>query len=98
MSTIVVRPSNGTSYGCKYSVTADDASAGEVIFDFRIPNGGEYIHDLSAVVLVTTAAGVLANPVDLAITYPAHGAVKVAGTLLEDSIIHLVAQRAVPTV
>lgn len=92
-----VRPSNGVSYGAKYSVTADDATAGEVVFDFRVPSGGAYQGDLAALVLVTNAAGVVTTPVDLAITYPAAGVIKVAGTLVKNSVIHLVAQRAIPT-
>jgi len=62
-----------------------------VTFDFR--SGDSYPYGLVAFVAVTTDAGVLANPADLSITYPAKGVVNINGSLVAGTIIHLVAQR-----
>lgn len=87
-----VRPTNGVSFGLKYTVTADDATAGSVDFDFRI-GSDDFRFDLVAVVSVLAATtGVLTNPADLAITYPNKGVVSVAGTLVAGSVINLIAQ------
>lgn len=91
-----VRPTNGVSYGLKYTVTAADASAGEVEFDFR---RGEEFYRFELVAQVQVLAettNIITNPADLAITYPSDGVVKVAGTLVEDSVICLVAQAIQP--
>lgn len=85
------RPTNGVSYGVKYTVTADDATAGSVDFDFRIGTD-DFRFDLVAVVSVLAeTTGVLTNPADLAITYPNKGVITVAGTLVAGSVINLVA-------
>lgn len=87
-----VRPTNGVSFGLKYTVTADDATAGSVDFDFRI-GSDDFRFDLVAVVSVLAATtGVLTNPADLAITYPNKGVIRVAGTLDAGSVINLIAQ------
>lgn len=89
---MLVRPTNGVSYGLKYTVTAADASADEVLFDFRLPNS-EYRFNLVANVQVLAATtGVVTNPVNLAITYPGKGQIKVSGTLIAGSVINLIAQ------
>jgi hypothetical protein len=87
-----VRPTNGVSYGFKYTVTADDATASEVLFDFRI-NTVDLRFDLVAIVQVLAeTTGVVTNPADLQITYPSKGLVLVQGTLVEASVIQLIAQ------
>lgn len=63
-----VRPTNGVSFGLKYTVTADDATAGSVDFDFRI-GSDDFRFDLVAVVSVLAATtGVLTNPVKHKVT------------------------------
>jgi|GEM_PF-4822066 len=87
-----VRPTNGTNFGLKYTVTAADATAGEVEFDFRIGTD-DYRFDLVAsVTVLAETTGVITMPADLAITYPNKGIVNVAGTLVAGSVICLVAQ------
>lgn len=98
MSTVKTRPTNGISYGLRHTVTADDATDGEIIFDFR---AGEtfYRYPLSAVVQIVNSSGVVTMPIDLAITYPSDGIVKIAGTLVATTIVNIIAQQAslVPT-
>jgi hypothetical protein len=87
-----VRPTNGVSYGLKYTVTADDATAAEVLFDFRIGTD-DFRFDLVAIVQVLAeTTGVVTNPADLQITYPSKGQVLVQGTLVAASVIQLIAQ------
>lgn len=85
-----VRPTNGVSYGVKHTVTASEATAQVVDFDFRI--GDTYHFDLVATVQIVDATGVITMPSDLAVTYPEKGIVRVAGTLVANTVIHLVAQ------
>ena len=91
MATIKVKPTNGVSYGIKYTVTTADATATEVIFDFR---KGEvsFRFPLVASVQIVNSSGVVTMPADLAITYTSNGVIKVAGTLDATTVIHLVAQ------
>jgi len=89
------RPTNGVSYGYKHVVTTADATAGEVEFDFRLSTV-DLRFDLVAAVQIVDATGVLAMPLDLAITYPAKGVIKVAGTLIATTVINLVAQAVQP--
>ncbi len=86
-----IRPTNGVSYGLKYTVTAADALAGYVEFDFRV-GSVDYRFDLVASVMVLSAANVLTNPADLAVTYPSKGVIRVTATLIAGSKINLVAQ------
>ena len=91
MSTIKTRPTNGVSYGIRHTVTSGDATDAVVTFDFRV--GSTFRFDLVATVQVLAATtGVVTNPVDLAVTYPEKGIVRVAGTLVAGSVINLVAQ------
>jgi hypothetical protein len=98
MAKVNTRPTNGVSYGNKHTVTSTDASDGYVLFDFRFPvTSGTYPtyrYDLVANAQVTNTSGVITNPADLAITYPAYGQVRVGGTLVSGTLINLVAQRA----
>lgn len=94
---ISCRPTNGVSYGLKHTVTAAEETAGEVDFDFRISTT-DLRYDIVASVQILNASGVLTMPADLAITYPSQGVVKVAGTLVENTVINLVAQAANPTI
>jgi len=93
-----VRPTNGVSYGLKYTVTSADASAGYVVFDFRKDVNEAYRYDLVASVLVLDTSGAPTTVVGFKITYPSDGVVKVEGTLVATTVINLVAQRANPTV
>ena len=87
-----VRPSNGVSFGVKYTVTASDASTGYVDFDFRLGTD-DFRFDLVAVVSVLAAStSVVTNPADLAILYPNKGVIRVDGTLVAGSVINLIAQ------
>ncbi len=87
-----VRPTNGVSYGLKHTVTAADASAGEVEFDFRISTNDLRFDLVASVQVLAETTSIVTNPADLAITYPSKGVVNVAGTLVEDSVICLIAQ------
>jgi hypothetical protein len=98
MATYKVRPSNGVSYGLKYAITASDASAGNIIFDFR-KGTSPFRYDLVATVdILNGTTGAYANPGDLLITYPVKGQVKIAGTLISTTVVNLIAQEAKPTV
>ncbi len=74
-------------------VTTDgvDEFLGGAEFDFSI-GGVNYRYPLVAVVNCYNA-GVLTNPVDLAISYPRNGVIKVDGTLVLGHTIEVVAQR-----
>lgn len=89
-----VRPTNGVSYGVKYTITASDVAVGFVDFDFRI--GDTYHFDLVATVQIVDGTGAITMPVDLAVTYPEKGIVRVAGTLVANTVVHLVAQAVHP--
>lgn len=91
MSTIKKRPMNGVSYGLKYTITADDVSTGYVEFDYR-KNSVDFRYNLTASVQILNSSGVLTMPVDTAITYPSKGIIRVTATLIENSIINLIAQ------
>ena len=93
---VKVRCTNGVSYGLKYTVTAADAVAGEVEFDFRVGNEFYRFDLVAGVQILAETTNVVTNPVDLAITYPSKGVINVAGTLVEDSVICLVAQAVKP--
>ena len=88
------RPTNGVSFGTKYTVTSEDASDGYVTFDYRTQETDTFAYDLVAIVQVLTASGVLDNPSDLQWTYPYYGVVKVEGTLVEGTVIQIIPQRA----
>jgi len=98
MAKVNTRPTNGVSYGNKYTVTSGDATDKYVTFDFRVPvtsgTYSAYRYGLVANVQITATSGVITNPADLAITYPVDGQVKVDGTLVAGTIINLVAQRS----
>ena len=66
-----------------------DATGGYVDFDFRI---GSFRYALSAIANIYRL-NVLTNPVDLAISYPFDGVVRVTGTLVADDVIGLLVQR-----
>ena len=99
MATATTRPTNGVSYGYLHTVTATDVTDGYVIIDFQVD------YNLAAVVMITdgdpndinqTAPHVALG--DAEITYPAEGQVKVGNgdstfTLVEDYIIHVIANR-----
>jgi len=68
-----------------------DATDPNVEFDFRVNSNSPFRYPLVAVVNILRA-GVVTNPVDLKITYPYNGVVRVDGTLVEDDVINLVAQ------
>jgi len=89
---IACRPTNGVSYGLKYTVTAADALAGEVEFDFRLSTSTYRFGLVASVQVLAETTSIVTNPADLAITYPANGVVNVAGTLVADSVICLLAQ------
>ena len=93
---VACRPTNGVSYGYKYTVTAADASAGEVEFDFRVSTNDLRFDLVAAVQVLAETTSIVTNPADLAITYPNKGVVKVAGTLVEATVINLVAQAVQP--
>jgi hypothetical protein len=94
MATVAVRPSNGVSFGLKHVVTATDASDGYCLFDFKVATGSSFRYALSATVQVTAeTTNIITNPVDLKISYPLAGQVRVEGTLVEDSIINLICQK-----
>lgn len=67
-----------------------DAINGYVDFDFR--TSADFMFDLVAFVNIFRA-GVLTNPADLSISYPAKGVVRVDGTLVANDVIYLIAQR-----
>lgn len=73
------------------TVNGADAINGYVDFDFRLGDD-DYLYNLVAIANVYRL-GVLTNPVDLSITYPAKGVVRVDGTLVAADVIYLVAQR-----
>lgn len=87
-----VRPTNGVSYGCKYTVTADDVSTGYVEFDFRLFTADLRFDLVANVQVLAETTNIVTNPADLAITYPTQGVIRVTATLVEDSVICLVAQ------
>ena len=87
-----VRPSNGVNFGVKYTVTADDATAGSIDFDFRIASDDFRFGLVASVTVLAETTGIITMPADLAITYPNNGVVTVSGTLVAGSVICLVAQ------
>ena len=94
MSTVYCRPTNGVSYGVRYTVTSGDASAKLITFDFRKQNDANYRFDLVAQIDILNASGLLQVPADLGWGYPAKGVVAVSGTLLTGTVIQLLAQNA----
>lgn len=93
---VLVRPTNGVSYGVKYTITSADVTAGNVVFDFRKNGVGTYRYDLVASATLTSSAGVqIAQTTTLlTITYPIQGQVEVAGTFTAGDILQLVVQPA----
>lgn len=91
---VLVRPTNGVSYGVKYTITAADVTAGSVLFDFSKNGDGNYRYDLVASVAVDNGSGVIETVTGLTITYPKYGQILVAGTLTAGYVINLVAQAA----
>lgn len=86
------RPTNGVSFGAVHTVTATEASAGEVIFDFQVD------YNLAAVIQVVDSSNVIVDISDAVITYPAKGQVSIADgaatyTTTEDTVISVIAQR-----
>jgi hypothetical protein len=71
MSTHTTRPTNGVSYGYKHTVTSTDVSDGSVIIDFQVDT------DLVANFEVTNSNGLVINPANGKLTYPAEGQVKI---------------------
>jgi hypothetical protein len=93
MATKTYRPTNGVSFGLKYTVTADDDTDGVITFDFGVG------YQLAAAISVTSAAGVNVALSDAVITYPAGGQVRIADgaatfAVTATDIITVVAQRA----
>ena len=93
MGAVSVRPTNGVSYGLKYIVLTADATAKLVDFDFRIGTNDLRYELVASVIITAETTNVVTNPADLAISYPSQGVVRVAGTLVAGSVIHLIAQR-----
>lgn len=87
---------DGATTGVTATITVTtegaDAVDGYVQFDFR--NGTNYRYPLVAIAQVLNSSNVVTMPADLTITYPSDGVVRVNGTLVEDSIVNLIAQRA----
>jgi hypothetical protein len=93
MSTVNARPTNGVSYGVKYTVTSGTVASG-VTFDFRKQATNTFRYPLVANFMVTTASGAYLATSGISMTYPYDGQVKLSGTFILGSIIHLIAQRA----
>ena len=91
--TYSVRPTNGVSYGVNFTVTSGVVTDKLIKFDFRTQATDTYRYPLVANVQVLTASGVLANPADLAWTYPYSGTVYVTGTFVLGTKVQVVAQR-----
>lgn len=93
MSTATKTVTNGVSFGVVYTVTAEDATDGYVLFDFT---GVDY--NLAAAIMVLDASGVMQDS-DLAVTRPAVGQVRIADgstlALTAGQVIHLICQRDV---
>lgn len=100
MSTALRTPSNGVSFGTKYTVSAQDVSDGYVIIDFQT------VYDMVASITVRNPLDADPNTVapvvdlgDANITYPANGQIKLADgdssfTLVAGYVIDVVACRA----
>jgi len=90
MSTVLTRPTNGVSFGHKYTAVAQDATDDEAIIDFQVS------YALAAVVQITRAGIVVGD--DAVITYPAVGQVSIADgssyAVTADDIISIIANRA----
>lgn len=78
MSVKKFRPSNGVSYGCNYTVTAEDLVDQEINFDFS-----EDLYFLAPIVSVKSAAGVHKNLVGLEISTPSKGVVKIKDSVAD---------------
>ena len=89
---ILVRPTNGVSYGTKYTITSADATAGFVLFDFRKNGVGTYRFDLVTDITWRSSVGAVLANTGLTITYPLAGQIRVAGTLVAGQILDVVAQ------
>jgi hypothetical protein len=72
MSTVNVRITNAAGYIINHTVTATDASDGEILFDFASP------FVLCATFTLYSSAGAVITNVGATITYPAAGQVKIA--------------------
>jgi hypothetical protein len=96
MTTVLVRPTNGVSYGVAYTVTSTDVTNAGVLFDFRKEGVGTYRYDLVAFLRVSTAGGAVVNPAGYTVTYPVPGQVLIGNTsvLVAGDILNLVFQRA----
>jgi hypothetical protein len=93
MSELSLRPTNGVSFGYVHTVTAGDASDGEITFDFDVS------YDLAAVIQVVDDSGIMVDMSDAVITYPAAGQVKLENgaatfSITEDNVVSIVAQRS----
>jgi hypothetical protein len=91
-SPVLTPNATGVTGTITISTPGADAYNGHVSFDFR--QGSSFRYPLTAVVQVLNASNVVTMPADLAITFPSNGVIDVDGTLVEDSIIALIAQRA----
>ncbi len=107
MSTKLLRPTNGVSYGTSYTVTAQDVADGYVLFDFQVDISlvaNIQLYDGSGVGIPLASIGdstdtvTVFPPADAVITYPTNGQIIVANganfTLTAGYRLDIVAQRA----
>jgi len=84
-NTVTTKAINASTFTAKRTVTATDVVNGAITFDFQT------LRDLAAVVTVVSDAGAVVVA-DLAVSYPAAGKVRVAGTgLVEDYVVSVFA-------
>jgi len=92
MSTVLARPTNGVSFGYRHTVTAGDASDGELLIDFQVD---DYL--LASTVMTLSSSGAVVAMTGAVITYPDEGQVKIENggsySLTEDQQIVVIAQR-----
>ncbi len=92
-SVVLVRPTNGVSYGTKVTITSAMVTAGGIILDFRKNGTGIYRFDIVAAVTVLSSVGAPVTISDLAITYPAAtGQVSIAGTFTAGQVLNVIVQ------
>lgn len=86
------RPTNGVSFGAVHTVTSEEATASEVVFDFQVD------YNLAAIIQVVDASGIVVDIGDAVITYPAVGQVSIADgaatySVTATDVISIIAQR-----
>jgi hypothetical protein len=87
MGVVSTRPTNGVSYGIRYTAIAGDASDGYVEFDFQ-----QASYNLAYAVMVQGSDNVVKAPTGYTITVPSKGKVRVTGTIVAGDIISVIAQ------